>query len=208
MITLIDYGAGNLASVARMFTRLGESVDITADPAHVARAECLVLPGVGFFDQAMTTLHRRGLTPLLHDLVLEKGVPVLGICLGMQMFARSSEEGSASGLGWIDGHVKRLPSHTAEGTLRVPHIGWNDVTFVDESLFSTFLGTQACFYFAHSYYVALNEAEVAAGYTDYGMSFPSVICKGNIIGVQFHPEKSHKNGERLLRAFLDLRAHV
>lgn len=205
MIAIVDYGAGNLESVVRAFQKLGEPAQITQHPEDLANATRFVLPGVGFFDSAMALLRERGLIKVLERRVRGERIPVLGICLGFQMFARHSEEGNAEGLGWIDAHVRKLPANDG---LKIPHIGWNDPAWQTGSTLGQGLKPGACFYFAHSYYVDLAKAEVPAATCTYGAEFPAAFQRDNLFGVQFHPEKSHENGLCLLQNFLEATAHA
>ncbi len=202
-IVIVDYGAGNLESVVRAFARAGAAARITADAAAVSAAQAIVLPGVGAFDTAMARLQDTGIDTVLRERVAQGHTPVLGICLGFQMFTRASAEGRAAGFAWIDGESQRFPAGP-ETPVKVPHIGWNDVLPQGDSPLFRGLGARPCFYFAHSYYVdCLSPAAVVAE-TDYGRRFTAVVQQGPLVGVQFHPEKSHDNGARFLRNFLEM----
>ena len=194
MITVVDYGMGNLRNVRRAFESLGEEVSITASGAAIAAAGTLILPGVGAFGEAVKRIDDLGLRkPLIHH--MEQGRPLLGICLGMQLLFEESEESSgARGLGILNGTVKRF----AEG-LHVPHIGWNDV--VPSKPSPLFPEGGGVFYFVHSFYAPTSEWTVAT--TDYGVTYSAAVQKGNVYGVQFHPEKSENVGLGLLRRFID-----
>jgi len=198
MITIIDYGLGNVLAFANSYKRLGVTVAIARGPADLARSSKLILPGVGSFDHAMGLLNASGMRPALDELVIAKHVPVLGVCVGMQMLARASEEGREQGLRWVDGDVCRLDSPGAH----LPHMGWNDVV-PRESGGGLFAGLEsdARFYFLHSYYFKTDrEADVLAT-AEYGAPFACAVRSGNVFGVQFHPEKSHRFGMRLLQNF-------
>ena len=198
MITIVDYGTGNLGSIRNMLKKIGVPSEITADPAQVAAAEQLILPGVGAFDAGMRSLERSGLRTALDERV-RHGVPTLGICLGMQLMARHSLEGDCPGLGWIDAEVVRFQSTSP--AMKVPHMGWNLVKPVRAAALLDDLPPQSRFYFVHSYYVTCrNEQEVLLT-TDYGIEFHSAFRRANVWGVQFHPEKSHKFGMLLLGNF-------
>ncbi|MBY0588295.1 imidazole glycerol phosphate synthase subunit HisH [bacterium] len=200
MTVIVHYGAGNLKSVARALERLGENSTISSDPKVIARAKRLILPGVGSFDTAMNTLRDKEIIPVLEERVLSAGVPILGICLGLQLFTERSEEGSSPGLSWIAGHTQRFRS--PDPTMKVPHIGWNTIERQrDGQLFDGF-PSEASLYFVHSYYVVCADEEVVTGRSDYGERFVCAIEKGNILGVQFHPEKSQQIGLHLLHNFL------
>lgn len=204
MIVIIDYGMGNLGSVANMLRRLGVAARISGDPAVVAEADRLILPGVGAFDQGMRNLHASGLVEVLQERVFERGVPLLGICLGMQLLTRSSEEGSLSGLGLFEADTIRFhlpdPLPGIRQVLKVPHMGWKQVTVRKRDPLFVGLETGARFYFVHSYHVVCAPADAAA-VAEHGYEFVSAIQKGHIAGVQFHPEKSHRYGMVLLRNF-------
>jgi imidazole glycerol-phosphate synthase subunit HisH len=206
MIVIVDSGIANVGSIANMFKRAGALATISSAPDEVRAAEKLVLPGVGAFDTGMRHLTERGLVDALNEAVLERRRPVLGICLGMQLLARRSEEGQSQGLGWIDADVVRFRQLQDEhgAPLRVPHMGWNTVRPVRETPLFTELGDGARFYFVHSYHMAVGDERGAAGRTRYGDSFVSVVARDNIYGVQFHPEKSHRFGLQLLRNFAAL----
>jgi imidazole glycerol phosphate synthase glutamine amidotransferase subunit len=194
MITIADYGMGNLRNVRRGFEGAGCDVRVTNDPAEVFTAEVLVLPGVGAFGEAVRRIDRLGLRkPILH--VVESGRPMLGICLGMQLLYEWSEESPGEkGLGLLKGTIVRF----TQG-LKVPHIGWNDVTPTRAS--PLFPGSGGVFYFVHSYHAALGEETIAT--TDYGKVFSSAVMREQVFGVQFHPEKSHAVGLALLRSFIE-----
>lgn len=203
MVTIIDYGMGNLGSILNMFKRIGVSSEITADKERISKAEKILLPGVGAFDAAMEKIEEMQLKELLNKKVLEERVPVLGICLGMQMLTRSSEEGKLPGLGWIDAKTSKFnfPSNAA---LKIPHMGWNRVHKVHESPLTADLPEEPRFYFVHSYYVEVNNNDDVLTITHYGRDFHSIIQHDNIFGAQFHPEKSHKFGMKLLENFAHL----
>jgi glutamine amidotransferase len=200
-IAVIDYGMGNIGSICNMLKYIGASHVVSDDYETVKSCEKIILPGVGHFDLAMQNLRQRGLIDPLRELVQERRTPLLGICLGMQLLCRSSEEGGQPGLGYIDAEVRRFadPAHTG---LKVPHMGWSQVDFVKESVLVDGLGTSGRFYFVHSYCVTCNDAADALGVTQYGQSFVSAFVRGNIAGAQFHPEKSHKYGIQLFRNFV------
>jgi glutamine amidotransferase len=201
-ITVVDYGMGNLHSVRRKLAQVGATAEVSGDPAVVARAEKLVLPGVGHFAQAMQNLGASGLGEALREAVRARGVPILGICLGMQLFAQRSEEGDVAGLGWVDADVVRF---RVTDTLRhkVPHMGWNQVAPAAPSPLFAGMEPGAEFYFVHSYHFECRDPSLAIGRTEYAYPFVSAIQKDNVFGVQFHPEKSHAAGEQLLRRFVE-----
>jgi len=201
MITIVDYGMGNLGSVANMLKRIGALVTISSNPIEIAAATKLLLPGVGAFDNAMTQLNESGMREVLDHKVTVARVPILGICLGMQLFTRSSEEGKLPGLGWVMATTRRFP---AAPNLKVPHMGWNKVKAARESALTQNLPADARFYFVHSYCVFVDSQENSILKTTYGINFDAAIQKDNIYGVQFHPEKSHKFGFQLLQNFVNL----
>jgi glutamine amidotransferase len=198
MITIIDYGIGNLGSIKNMFRRMGVPVQISSDFGAIEAATKLLLPGVGAFDNAVRNLDERGLRPLLNRKALEERTPILGICLGMQLLMDRSEEGELSGLGWIPGKVARIP--VAPG-LKVPHMGWDMVRQVRHSPLTDDLPSDARFYFAHSYCVSANDPLHSVLRGRHGVEFDAVVQRGNIYGAQFHPEKSHRFGMHLLSNF-------
>ena len=203
MLTIIDYGVGNVLAFANVFTRLNVPFVIAKNAADLVNATKLILPGVGSFDFAMQTLNQSGMRSELERMVIEKRVPVIGICVGMQMLADSSEEGQLPGLGWIKGTVRQF-KFEKELNLTMPHMGWNDVTpSVSSPLFNG-LEKDSIFYFLHSYYFDADEVENVLSVSNYGFDFHSSVHKDNIYGVQFHPEKSHSYGHTLLKNFSEL----
>lgn len=206
MIAIIDYGMGNLGSIANMLKKIGAEARITHDPAVIERAEKLILPGVGAFDHGMQALEARGLIPVLNQRVLVERAPMLGLCLGMQLFTQRSEEGQLPGLGWIKGETVRFKFDALSPQPKIPHMGWNTLRVCRPH--PIFADTpenelEPRFYFVHSYHVRCAEAGVVLGETHYGYAFASAVAQGNIAGVQFHPEKSHKFGMRLLKNFAE-----
>jgi imidazole glycerol-phosphate synthase subunit HisH len=203
MIAIIDYGMGNLRSVKRKMDRIGVKSIITSDPEEIKKSDRIILPGVGHFAKAVSEIKNRGLWDLLKDQVLVEKKPVLGICLGMQLMAKYSEEGNSEGFGWFDAKVIRFK---VSDTIRykIPHMGWNTITpLKDSSLFEK-IALDSEFYFVHSYYVLCNNQDDVLAKTNYDFSFTSVFQTENIFGVQFHPEKSHDAGEMLLRNFINM----
>jgi glutamine amidotransferase len=201
MITIIDYGLGNILAFQNAYKRLNIAIAIARTPAELDGATKLILPGVGAFDHAMAELQNSGMRETIDGLVREKRVPVLGVCVGMQMLARSSTEGELPGLGWIDGVVRDFKSSPSGGSLPVPHMGWNDITTLRKNPLFTGLEAGARFYFLHSFYFECQRPEDAIAVSRYGSNFSCAVNTGNIYGVQFHPEKSHSFGTTLLKNF-------
>lgn len=201
-IAIIDYGVGNLGSIKNMLAKIGVQSQVTSEPGAIASATKLILPGVGAFDTGMSRLNSSGLVPLLNDLVLGQQRPILGICLGMQLMTASSEEGVLPGLGWVDAHTRRIAVPPNSG-LKIPHMGWNEVQARKESRLFDFASDPQRFYFVHTYCVhASNDADVLLT-TQYGEAVVAAFEANNIVGVQFHPEKSHKFGMAMLRNFVE-----
>lgn len=203
MITVIDYGAGNIGSVLNMIKHVGGMAEVARDAAGVLAASKILLPGVGSFDNAMTRLAALDLVEPLKARAA-KGIPFLGICLGMQLLANGSEEGSMAGLGLIAGQVRRFRFEGEAAALKIPHMGWNRATPVVGHPLTHGLGADARFYFVHSYYFDCENPEDALLQSIYGLSFTSGVQRGNVIGLQFHPEKSHRYGMQLIKNFVGL----
>jgi imidazole glycerol-phosphate synthase subunit HisH len=205
MIGIIDYGVGNIQAFMTLFKRIGLDAQRVDTAGSLKDATRLVLPGVGHFDHAMQRLNDSGMRPALEDLVMSKRMPVVGICVGMQMLANGSDEGSLPGLGWVPGSVRSFASHPKAAALPMPHMGWNDVQpAAGTPLFAKGFNDAPQFYFLHSYYFdAQDKADVAAT-AHYGMDFDAVVSRGHIHGVQCHPEKSHHWGAQLLKNFAEL----
>jgi imidazole glycerol-phosphate synthase subunit HisH len=204
MITIVDYGLGNIRAFLNVYHRLNIEAKTATTAAALADASKLILPGVGSFDDAMARLAQSGMREALDDLALGRRVPVLGVCVGMQMLGHGSDEGQLPGLGWIDGRVKRLESRPASAALPVPHMGWNDVRPLAKSRLFDQLESDARFYFLHSYYFACDRDQDQLAVASYGGDFACAAHAGNIFGVQFHPEKSHHFGARLLQNFAEM----
>jgi glutamine amidotransferase len=201
MIVIVDYGLGNLRSIEKAFQRIGCAALISSKKDDVLRAEKLVLSGVGNFKRGMENLKERGLSEPLNEAVGAKGIPVLGICLGMQLMAGSSEEGNCVGLRWIDAQVVKF-SFAEDTELKIPHIGWNSVKRCENEKLFEGIAPEAEFYFVHSYCVLKPGNAASFGTTFYGTEFVSYFRKDNIYGVQFHPEKSHQAGLALIANFV------
>ena len=202
MITIIDYKTGNLGSIQNILKRIGEDSVVTSDKGAIAEAKKLILPGVGSFDTGMRNLKDLDLINILNQKVLIEKIPVLGICLGMQLLSSGSEEGILPGLGWIKANTQRFNfADTTE--YKIPHMGWNHIKIVKESQLFNDMYADARFYFVHSFYLKVNEPGNILTTSTYEIEFTSSVEKGNILGVQFHPEKSHKFGMKLLKNFID-----
>lgn len=204
MMTIIDYGLGNIKAFANVYKSLGVPFVLAAKAGDLDRATKIILPGVGAFDQAVDLLRDSGMKERLDEIVIKEKVPVLGICVGMQMLASSSEEGELHGLGWINGTVKKIDSSSLTTRTRLPHMGWNSVEAVRQSRLFEGIDMGTRFYFLHSYYFHCHNSEDVVALTEYGGRFPSAVNSANVYGVQFHPEKSHRGGVRLLQNFASL----
>lgn len=204
MITIVDYGLGNIRAFLNVYRRLNIAVTTATNAEQLRDASKVLLPGVGSFDHAMERLARSGMRDTLDDLALGRRVPILGVCVGMQMLGRGSDEGSLPGLGWMAGRVRGLASLMPADKLPVPHMGWNDVRPVATNPLTRHLDSGARFYFLHSYYFQCDRDEEAIAVSRYGADFACVVNAGNIFGVQFHPEKSHRYGARLLQSFAEM----
>jgi imidazole glycerol-phosphate synthase subunit HisH len=204
MISIVDYGLGNIQAFLNVFKRLNVEAKTARTAAELQGAERVILPGVGHFDHAMEQLDASGMRGALDELVLEKRVPALGICVGMQMLGTSSSEGKLPGLGWIPGRVKGFDEWEPAKTLPLPHMGWNDVKPKPGNRLFSQLEDDARFYFLHSFFFQPEDTGSTAAVANYGADFSCAVSARNIYGVQFHPEKSHHFGERLLKNFAKL----
>ncbi len=204
MIVIIDYGLGNIQAFVNVYKSLHILVKVAKVPTDLVGATKLILPGVGAFDHAMQSFNDSGMRSEVERLVLAEKIPVLGICVGMQMLANTSDEGHAQGLGWVSGKVTSFTSHVDSSRFPTPHMGWNDVvTVLDNALFKG-LVDDARFYFLHSYFFECANIEESIATADYGLSFSCAVVHQNIYGVQFHPEKSHHFGVQLLKNFAEI----
>ena len=204
MITIVDYGMGNLGSIANMLKKIGSPVQISSSLSEIESASKIILPGVGAFDRAMERINEGNLKVVLQKKALDDRIPFLGICLGMQLLTNRSEEGSLDGLGFIPAEARRF-HFPGDETLRIPHMGWNLVHGAEPSELTRELPEEPRFYFVHSYYVTVKDPRYSMLKTIYGgTEFDSGIRRDNIIGVQFHPEKSHKFGLWFLRNFVEM----
>jgi glutamine amidotransferase len=204
MITIIDYGVGNINAFVNVYKRVNVPVKIAKTAADLEDAKKIILPGVGHFDHAMSELIKSGMREKLDELVMIQKVPVIGICVGMQMMGNSSDEGKLEGLMWIDASIKKFDETKIMQVTRLPHMGWNDVKpVVSHPLFKG-LEDEALFYFLHSYYFECNNSADILAVSKYGVEFTCAAHHQNVFGIQFHPEKSHSYGETLLHNFAKL----
>lgn len=202
-IVIVDYSMGNLNSVQKKFIQLNANVVISSDPSVIVLADKLILPGVGHFEKAVEIMHQKGLWDVLNKSVLIDKKPILGICLGMQLMTKFSEEGNVNGFGWIDATVVRFH---VQDTLKfkIPHMGWNQIEIKKESSLMKGLTDQSEFYFVHSYHVKTDDKTIVLNETNYETNFVSAFEKEHVFGVQYHPEKSHDSGKILLNNFLEI----
>lgn len=204
VIAIVDYGVGNLGSIANMLKKVSVKSVITSDTTAIGEADRLILPGVGAFDNGMQSLRTRGLVDVLNRQVLDKRKPILGLCLGMQLFSHKSEEGVEPGLGWLEATTVRFSFTGSQGApLKVPHMGWNYIQPERADPLLADLPDEPRFYFVHSYHLVCSDADDVLASTTYGYNFPAMVRRGNIFGAQFHPEKSHKFGMALLKNFAE-----
>lgn len=203
MITIIDYNAGNIGSIRNMIRKIGGEFVVSSDPEVITSAEKLILPGVGHYDYGMKNLNEKGLVGILNQRVLENKVPILGICLGVQLFTQKSEEGVSEGLGWFDAETVRFKFDN--NNTKIPHMGWSDAELKKkESRLFKDMHDEARFYFVHSYHLKAHDSNEVLANSVYGYPFVSAMERDNIVGVQFHPEKSHKFGMKILENFINL----
>jgi imidazole glycerol-phosphate synthase subunit HisH len=204
MITILDNGSGNVLAFVNVYKRLNIPVNIAKSKNDLVKATKLILPGVGTFDNVMEKLGQSGMLPSIEKLVVNQRMPILGICVGMQILARSSDEGKYSGLGWIDANVRKFDKSAMPVGTCLPHMGWNEVEPLVDTILFKGLEHDARFYFLHSYYFECSERKNVMAETDYGGLFSCAAFKDNIYGVQFHPEKSHHYGSQLLKNFSEI----
>lgn len=204
MIGIIDYGSGNVKAIANIYKKLNVEFKVTSNPAELDEMSHLILPGVGAFDQTMKLLNSSGLRDKLDELVLDHFTPIMGICVGMQIMSESSEEGSEKGLGWIKGTVEKIDDSHLKTKPKLPHMGWSNIVPSYPSKILDNINVKKGFYFLHSYVLKPEHNEDIVAEVDYGMSLTCVVKKENIIGIQFHPEKSHNNGVQVFKNFAGL----
>lgn len=203
-VVIIDYGLGNLGSIANMLRKCGYESNITSDPLLIAKADRLILPGVGSFDSGVKNLTDLGLFDVLNDAVHKKKVPILGICLGAQLMLKRSDEGELPGLNWINGEALSFKKVLAEANGHpIPNMGWIDVEIMKESNMLRDFNSECRFYFVHSYYMKMNDNSDELLRANYGIDYCCAFEKNNILGVQFHPEKSHRYGFSLFKNFIE-----
>lgn len=204
MIRIVDYGVGNIQAFMTMFKRLGIPAERARSAAELSGTTRLILPGVGAFDHAMQLLNKSGMRPALENLVQDQRVPVLGVCVGMQMLAAGSDEGVLPGLNWVPGRVKAFATTPQSASLPMPHMGWNDLRLQEGArLFGRGFKPEPRFYFLHSFYFDAEDKAHVAATAHYGLEFDAVVSRGQIHGVQCHPEKSHHWGAQLLKNFAE-----
>lgn len=204
MIVIVDYGTGNLRSIKNMFARIGVASQISGDPSIVAGASKLILPGVGHFDFGMTSLRSSSLFEILNDKALNQRTPLLGICLGAQLLTQRSDEGNEPGLGWIEAETIRFDRNRLDANCRIPHMGWTATEFTAEQSLFHGLESPSRFYYVHSFHLSCKNSHNEMCHAVYGYRFTAGIRRDNIMGVQFHPEKSHRFGMQVLRNFAEM----
>lgn len=203
MIVVVDYGLGNIGSILNMIKKVGGKANCSSNIKEINDADKLILAGVGSFDTGIKNLNEKGLIPILSQRANKEKVPILGICLGMQLMTKNSQEGILPGLGWIDAVTKKF-NFEKNDNYKVPHMGWNTVNIRREGSIFIDMPIESRFYFVHSYYVSCNNQSDILSTTNYGIEFVSSYQKDNIIGTQFHPEKSHKFGLKLMKNFVEM----
>tara|TARA_B100000519_G_C14195664_1_gene415311 strand:+ start:376 stop:999 length:624 start_codon:yes stop_codon:yes gene_type:complete len=204
MTGIIDYGLGNVKAFANVYNNLNIPIRIVDQPSKLKNIDRIILPGVGSFDYAMQKLEASGMRQVLDDVVLKDNIPVLGICVGMQILGNSSDEGDQPGLGWIDANVIKFDFSNVKKSLIIPHMGWNTIQSINNNSLFKDLDDEVSFYFLHSYYFQCNKKNDIIAISDYGGEFTCAVNYRNIFGIQFHPEKSHHNGVKLLNNFAQI----
>ena len=200
MVAIVNYGVGNLASIQNMFKKIGIAAAVTNDIAQIRAADRIILPGIGAFDHCMQQFNNSGLRPVVEEMVFEKKLPVLGVCVGCQMLVESSEEGNEPGLGWLKGKVIKFKKELLPSDHKIPHMAWTDVKATDSG--SIYNGiAEPRFYFVHSYHIVADNPANVTAFARYGYEFVASVGEGHIQGVQFHPEKSHRFGMQLYTNF-------
>lgn len=205
MISVIDYGSGNLKAICNIYKQLNIPVQITKKPENIIKSSHLILPGVGSFDYVMNAINVSGLKHCINEAVLDLNIPILGICVGMQVMAMSSEEGTLEGFGWFDGIIKKIDIKNINSKPKIPHMGWNEIKIVDNEIFKN-IDLQQGFYFLHSYHFEIKNSDQIIAKVFYGSDLVCTIRRNNIFGVQFHPEKSHNNGINIFKNFWNIKS--
>ena len=201
MIKIINYGLGNILAFYNLYKSINVDIEIASTSSELKSATKIILPGVGTFDQAMIKLNKSGMRDTLDEKVLKDKIPVLGICVGMQIMLNSSEEGNLTGLSWIDANVVKFKSNYGQTENKIPHMGWNSINPVTDSKLLNNLNNESDFYFLHSYYCDVVDEDLVLASTNYQKKFTSILKYNNIYGIQCHPEKSHNSGTTLLKNF-------
>ncbi len=204
MIGIIDYGSGNIAAIANIYKQLKIPHVVTRDADKLAKADRYILPGVGAFDATMRNLNESGMVAVLNEQIIGQGKKVMGICVGMQILAESSEEGELAGLGWIPGRIRKIDASRLIGGPRLPHMGWNSIEPVTASPIFRGVDAERGFYFLHSYFFDATNDEHVLAVVNYGNAMPCSVKRDNVLGMQFHPEKSHANGMAIFRNFAEI----
>jgi glutamine amidotransferase len=204
MIAIIDYGSGNIAAVANIYEQLKIPYVVTGMPDELRKADRYILPGVGAFDATMRYLNDSGMIAVLNEQIIGQEKKVMGICVGMQILAESSEEGELAGLGWIPGRVRKINASLLPSSPKLPHMGWNSITSKSNARLFEGVDVERGFYFLHNYYFDAKDANDVAATVQYGMEMPCAVARANVFGMQFHPEKSHSNGMAVFRNFAEL----
>ena len=204
MIAIIDYGSGNIAAVANIYKQLKIPYVVTGIPDELRKADRYILPGVGAFDATMRYLNDSGMIAVLNEQIIGQGKKVMGICVGMQILAESSEEGELAGLGWILGRVRKNDASLLPSSPKLPHMGWNSITPKSNARLFVGVDGESGFYFLHSYYFDARDANDVSATVQYGMEMPCAVARANVFGMQFHPEKSHSNGMAVFRNFAEI----
>jgi len=204
MIAIIDYGSGNIAAVANIYKQLKIPYVVTGIPEELRKADRYILPGVGAFDATMRYLNDSGMVAVLNEQIIGQGKKVMGICVGMQILAESSEEGELAGLGWIPGRVRKIDASLLPSGPKLPHMGWNSITPKGNARLFEGVDVERGFYFLHNYYFDATDAIDVSATVQYGMEMPCAVVRANVFGMQFHPEKSHSNGMAVFRNFAEI----
>jgi glutamine amidotransferase len=204
MIKIVNYGSGNIQAILNIYKRLNIECQVANTPDELLNAKKIILPGVGAFDETMRELLKSGFKESLDQMVLKQHTPIIGVCVGMQILGNKSEEGTLSGLGYIDGEAKKFDTKTFTQKPFLPHLGWNSISIQKNHQIFNSIDFERGFYFLHTYYFECNSEANVLAKTNYGIEFSSAVINANIFGIQFHPEKSHSNGEQLFKNFAEI----